>query len=47
MSYDPYRQQLTRYADALQAREPKPIEAWLVALRSGEWSKVTTSSGSE
>ncbi len=42
-----YRQQLTRYADALKAREPKPIEAWLVALRSGKWSKVTTTSGAE
>ena len=32
-----YRDQLTRYADALEAREGKTVEAWLVALRSGEW----------
>ncbi len=32
-----YRDQLTRYADALKASEGKAVEAWLVALRSGEW----------
>ena len=32
-----YRDQLTRYAEALKAREGKAVEAWLVALRSGEW----------
>ena len=42
-----YQDQLTRYADALKAREAKPIEAWLVALRSGTWTPVPVSSGSE
>ncbi len=42
-----YRDQLTRYADALKAREEKPIEAWLVALRSGAWTPVSVSSGPE
>ncbi|MDR3685160.1 MAG: hypothetical protein P4L11_15635 [Geothrix sp.] len=32
--------QLTRYAEALKAREAKPVEAWLVALRSGAWVPV-------
>jgi ATP-dependent exoDNAse (exonuclease V) beta subunit len=35
-----YREQLGRYAEVLQAREGKPVEAWLVALRSGEWVRV-------
>jgi ATP-dependent exoDNAse (exonuclease V) beta subunit len=35
-----YRQQLSRYADVLGAREDLPVEAWLVALRSGEWVRV-------
>jgi ATP-dependent helicase/nuclease subunit A len=42
-----YRNQLTRYAEALKAREAKPIEAWLVALRSGAWTQVSVSSGPE
>lgn len=32
-----YRAQLGRYAAALEAREGQPVEAWLVALRSGQW----------
>ncbi|MDR3684315.1 MAG: hypothetical protein P4L11_11360 [Geothrix sp.] len=32
--------QLTRYAEALKAREAKPGEAWLVALRRGAWVPV-------
>jgi len=32
-----YRAQLKRYAEVLQATEGMPVEAWLVALRSGEW----------
>ena len=36
-----YRAQLRRYGDALGAREGRPVEAWLVALRSGEWVPVT------
>ena len=35
-----YRQQLARYAEVLTAREGKTVEAWLVALRSGEWVRV-------
>ena len=35
-----YREQLGRYAEALEAREDLPVEAWLVALRSGEWVPV-------
>jgi superfamily I DNA/RNA helicase len=35
-----YRAQLQRYGDALRAREGLPVEAWLVALRSGEWLRV-------
>ena len=35
-----YRQQLSRYAEVLGAREGLPVEAWLVALRSGEWVRV-------
>jgi ATP-dependent exoDNAse (exonuclease V) beta subunit len=35
-----YRAQLQRYGDALRAREGLPVEAWLVALRSGEWVRV-------
>lgn len=35
-----YRQQLTRYADALKASAQKPVEAWLVAARSGGWLKM-------
>ena len=42
-----YREQLTRYADALKAKEAMPIEAWLVALRSGAWTPVPVSSGPE
>jgi ATP-dependent exoDNAse (exonuclease V) beta subunit len=41
-----YGDQLTRYADALRAREGKPVEAWLVALRSGEWVPVPVSTRS-
>ncbi len=36
-----YRQQLSRYAAVLSAREGLPVEAWLVALRSGEWVRVS------
>ena len=32
-----YRDQLKRYAGALEDREGLPVTAWLVALRSGEW----------
>ena len=32
-----YREQLRRYAEALNDREGLPVTAWLVALRSGEW----------
>jgi ATP-dependent exoDNAse (exonuclease V) beta subunit len=35
-----YRDQLARYAAVLQAREGMPVEAWLVALRSGQWVSV-------
>ena len=35
-----YREQLARYAAALNSREGKPVEAWLVALRSGAWVGV-------
>jgi len=35
-----YRAQLQRYASALGDREGLPVEAWLVALRSGEWVSV-------
>jgi ATP-dependent helicase/nuclease subunit A len=35
-----YRDQLARYARVLRAREGLPVEAWLVALRSGEWVEV-------
>jgi ATP-dependent exoDNAse (exonuclease V) beta subunit len=35
-----YREQLMRYAEVLLAREGKPVEAWLVALRSGDWVPV-------
>jgi ATP-dependent exoDNAse (exonuclease V) beta subunit len=35
-----YREQLSRYADVLSTREGLPVEAWLVALRSGEWVRV-------
>jgi ATP-dependent exoDNAse (exonuclease V) beta subunit len=37
---DGYREQLSRYAHALQVQEGKGVEAWLVALRSGEWVGV-------
>jgi ATP-dependent exoDNAse (exonuclease V) beta subunit len=40
-----YREQLSRYADALQAREGLPVQAWLVALRSGEWLEIPLSAG--
>ena len=36
-----YRLQLSRYAEVLSAREGLPVEAWLVALRSGEWVRVS------
>ncbi|HJW72826.1 MAG TPA: UvrD-helicase domain-containing protein [Geothrix sp.] len=39
-----YGDQLVRYANALKAREGRAVEAWLVALRSGEWVDVPTSS---
>ena len=32
-----YHAQLARYAEVLEAREGLPVEAWLVALRSGQW----------
>ena len=35
-----YQAQLARYAQAIQAREGKPVEAWLVAIKSGEWVRV-------
>jgi ATP-dependent exoDNAse (exonuclease V) beta subunit len=35
-----YRAQLSRYAQVLQNREGLPVEAWLVALRSGAWVRV-------
>lgn len=35
-----YRQQLSRFAAVLAAREGLPVEALLVALRSGEWVRV-------
>ena len=35
-----YRQQLARYAEVLKAKEGRDVEAWLVALRSGEWVRV-------
>lgn len=38
-----YREQLARYAEVLLAREGKPVTAWLVALRSGEWVPVPVS----
>jgi ATP-dependent exoDNAse (exonuclease V) beta subunit len=42
-----YQQQLTRYAEALTAREGRPVDAWLVALRSGEWVAVPVAPASE
>ena len=35
-----YQAQLSRYAQAIQAQEGKPVEAWLVALKSGAWVAV-------
>jgi len=35
-----YQDQLARYAGALSRKEGLPVEAWLVALRSGDWVKV-------
>ena len=35
-----YREQLRRYAEALTEREGLEVEAWLVAVRSGEWVGV-------
>ena len=32
--------QLARYARVLEAREGRPVEAWLVALKAGEWVRV-------
>ncbi len=32
-----YRSQLARYAEVIHAAEGLPVEAWLVALKSGEW----------
>ncbi len=34
---DGYRGQLARYADVIRESEGLPVEAWLVALKSGEW----------
>ena len=38
-----YRDQLARYTEALTIKEGRTVEAWLVALRSGEWVRVPTS----
>jgi ATP-dependent exoDNAse (exonuclease V) beta subunit len=35
-----YRAQLKRYAEVLVAAEALPVEAWLVALKSGDWVRV-------
>ena len=35
-----YRAQLRRYAHALRAREGLPVDAWLVAVKSGKWVAV-------
>ena len=35
-----YQAQLARYAEAIKAREGKPVDAWLVAIKSGEWVRV-------
>jgi len=35
-----YGAQLRRYADALAARHGLPVDAWLVALKSGDWVEV-------
>lgn len=35
-----YQDQLARYASALSRKEGLPVEAWLVALRSGVWVRV-------
>lgn len=35
-----YGAQLTRYAQVLRENSGLPVEAWLVALRSGEWVRV-------
>jgi ATP-dependent exoDNAse (exonuclease V) beta subunit len=35
-----YRDQLARYAQVLEAQEGKAVEAWLVALKSGDWVRV-------
>ncbi|MBI4911201.1 MAG: UvrD-helicase domain-containing protein [Acidobacteria bacterium] len=35
-----YRAQLARYASALSSKERLPVDAWLVALRSGDWVPV-------
>jgi len=42
-----YREQLMRYAEVLHAREGKPVEAWLVALRSGDWVPILTLAGDQ
>jgi ATP-dependent exoDNAse (exonuclease V) beta subunit len=34
---DAYRGQLARYAEVIRTAEGLPVEAWLVALKSGEW----------
>ncbi len=38
-----YQEQLSRYAEVLRTREGRPVCAWLVALRSGEWIPVSIS----
>ncbi|GLH65881.1 UvrD-helicase domain-containing protein [Geothrix edaphica] len=35
-----YRDQLARYARVLEDQEGKAVEAWLVALKSGDWVRV-------
>lgn len=40
-----YRAQLDRYAAALQGREGLPVSAWLVALRSGVWTRLDSDPG--
>ena len=42
-----YQAQLARYAQAIQAREGKLVEAWLVAIKSGEWERVECDEGLE
>lgn len=40
-----YRDQLSRYAEAVTTRDRKPVGAWPAVLRSGEWVQVPVPQG--